>query len=162
MIVEALLWFAMGVFIAVVIGWLWHRAPGAFRRAGPHVVKSSPRWVQGRNEMTGPPDAGLGDAAWRLWTEGQPREALRMLYQGSLAGLATQCGLPIRPGMTEEECLGLVVAQLTDAELLGFLHRLTPIWQATAYAHRLPDEADARSLCVEWPRHFAKGSARPA
>ena len=53
-------------------------------------------------------------------------------------------------------------AQLTDAALLDFLRRLTPIWQATAYAHRLPDAADAQRLCVEWPQHFAKAAERPA
>ena len=162
MIIEALLWVAMGLCIIVAIGWLWRRTPNAVNRAGQRVVKSGPQWVQGRHDVLAPPDAGLGEAAWRLWIEGQPREALRVLYQGSLAGLATQCGLPIRPSMTEEECLRLVAAQLTDAALLDFLRRLTPIWQATAYAHRLPDAADAQRLCVEWPQHFAKAAERPA
>lgn len=159
--VEALLWFAVGLFIAVAGWWLWRHAPGAFSQARQRVVKSGARLVQGRDEITVPPAAGLGDTAWQLWIEGQPREALRMLYQGSLAGLATRRGLPVRPSATELECLRLATAHLTDLELLEFLRRLTRAWQATAYAHRLPDEADARSLCAEWPRHFAKATLPP-
>ncbi len=160
--IELLLWLAVGLFIAVAGWWLWRRTPRAFTRARQRAAQSGPRLVQGRNEITIPPDAGLGDTAWRLWTEGQPREALRLLYQGSLAGLAAQHGLPVRPSATEDDCLRLAVAQLANPELLGFLRRLTRAWQAIAYAHRIPDEADARSLCLEWPRHFAAAGALPA
>jgi len=160
--IELLLWLAVGLFIAVAGWWLWRRTPRAFTRARQRAAQSGPRLVQGRNEITIPPDAGLGDTAWRLWTEGQPREALRLLYQGSLAGLAAQHGLPVRSSATEDDCLRLAVAQLANPELLGFLRRLTRAWQAIAYAHRIPDEADARSLCLEWPRHFAAAGALPA
>ena len=156
--VEALLWFAVGLFVIVTGWWLWRHAPKAFSHARPRVVKSGSRLVQGRDEITVPPDAGLGDAAWQLWSEGQSREALRMLYQGSLAGLAIRRGLPVRPSATEVECLRLATAQLTDPELLEFLRRLTRAWQVTAYAHRSPDEAEVHSLCAEWPRHFARAT----
>jgi len=161
-VIEMLLWFTLGLSIVVAVWWLWRRAPRTLARARHHVAQAGPGFVQGRDEMTVPPDARLGDAAWRLWIEGQPREALRMLYQGSLAGLATQRGLPVRTSATEDECLRLAAAQLADPELLCFLRRLTRAWQATAYAHRLPDEIDARDLCTEWSRHFATVGALPA
>ncbi|MCP5158668.1 MAG: DUF4129 domain-containing protein [Gammaproteobacteria bacterium] len=153
--VEGLLWVALGIFITMAGGWLWRRAPGlpkrVRRRSGLFPVLPMP----GHDAMIVPPEAGLGDTAWRLWSDGQPREALRLLYRGSLAGLATQHGLPVRKSTTEEECLRLAAAQLADSDLLGFLRRLVRAWQAAAYAHRLPDAADARRLCVEWSRHFA-------
>jgi hypothetical protein len=153
-VVEYALWFALGVFVAMAGWWLWRQTPRARgsrrRRVAPKALP-----LLGRNECAEPPDAGLGADAWRLWTAGQPREALRVLYQGSLAGLATRHGLPVSVSATEDECLRLAAVHLTDLELLDFLRQLTRVWQATAYAHRPPDTADARRLCEEWPRRFA-------
>jgi hypothetical protein len=87
---------------------------------------------------------------------------LRLLYQGSLAGLATQHGLPIRASATEDECLRLAATQLADPELLHFLRRLTRAWQATAYGHQSPDDMVAWNLCKAWPRHFASAGELPA
>ena len=94
-------------------------------------------------------------AAWRLWQAGQPREALGLLYRSSLAGLRTRYGLPFSPGATEDECLRLIGISLADRpELVHFLTRLTRHWQATAYAHRMPDFPAMQELCEQWPRHF--------
>lgn len=159
--VEFLLWFALGMSIAFIGVWLWRRPPGALslrrRRAAPGPAPPA----QGHTVLMTPPEAGLGGTAWRLWSEDQPREALRLLYQGSLAGLATQYGLPIPASATEDEGLRLAARYLTDAELLEFFRRLTQLWQATAYAHRPPDEIAARNLCEAWPRHFATADERP-
>ncbi len=160
--VEILLWFALGVFV-VLAGWEGlRRAPGALVRAGRRraAAPATPP-VRGRNDAASP-TTGLGDDAWRLWVQGQPRQALKLLYRGSLTGLATQYALPVQTSATEEECLRLVAARLADPGLLDFFHRLTRAWQATAYAHRPPDPASARALCEEWPRYFAAGGAWPA
>lgn len=160
--VEIALWFALGLFIGIAIWWLWRRMPLGLATVRPCVRPSSAPPLLGRNESLVPPDASLGDAAWRLWNAGQPREALRLLYQGSLAGLATQHGLSIRASATENECLRLAATQLADPELLDFLRRLTRAWQATAYGCQPPDEAAARNLCAEWSRHFASVGELPA
>lgn len=153
-VVEYALWFALGVFVAMAGWWLWRQKPRVRGSRRRRVAPKAPPLL-GRNECAGPPDAGLGADAWRLWTAGQPREALRVLYQGSLAGLATRHGLPVSASATEDECLRLAAVHLADLELLDFLRQLTRVWQATAYAHRPPDAADARRLCEEWPRRFA-------
>lgn len=152
--VEYALWFALGLLVAVAAWRLW-RWPAIARGRRPRRALAKPAPVLGRNDLAAPPDADLGEVAWRLWTAGQPREALRALYRGSLAGLATRHGVPVSTSATEEDCLRLAAARLSDSELLGFFRRLTCVWQATAYAHRPPDETGARALCVEWPRHFA-------
>ncbi len=95
-------------------------------------------------------------------TPAKPREALRLLYQGSLAGLATQYGLPMRASVTEEECLRLAAAQLADPQLIEFLRHLIHAWQATAYGRQPPEDAVARKLCDAWPRHFASAGALSA
>lgn len=158
---EYALWFALGVGMALVGWWLWRGMPHApglrHRRAAPAPAPLR----SGGNEPAALPNAGLSADAWRLWSAGQPREALRVLYQGSLAGLAIRHGLPVAASATEAECLGLAAARLNDPELLDFFRQLTRAWQATAYAHRPPDEAEVRTLCEAWPRHFAAAGATP-
>lgn len=159
--VEFLLWFALGMSMAFIGFWLWRRPPGALSLRRRCAVLVPPSLTQGCAAIMTLPDAGLGGAAWRLWSEGQPRAALRLLYRGSLAGLATQYGLPIPASATEDEGLRLAGRHLTDVELLDFFRRLTHLWQATAYAHRPPDEIAARNLCEAWPRYFATTDERP-
>jgi hypothetical protein len=160
--IEIALWFALGLFIAMVGWWLWRRRPSGLSVTKRRTRLSGDSPIAGRNENLVPPDAHLGDVAWQLWNAGQPREALRLLYQGSLAGLATQHGLSVRASATEDECLRLAAIQLAHPELLNFLRRLTHAWQATAYGHQPLDEAVARNLCEEWSRYFASAGALPA
>ncbi len=161
-VIEYALWFALGVFGAVAAWWLWRWTPRARESRQRRAAVAKIPLLLGRNEFTEPPGAGLGADAWRLWAAGQPREALGVLYRGSLAGLATRHGLPVSASATEDECLRLVAVGLADPGLLGFFRRLTHAWQATAYAHRPPDEVIARTLCEEWPRHFAAAGAPSA
>jgi hypothetical protein len=159
--VEYALWFGVGVFAGVTAWWLWRQRP---RARGSRPRRATAQKIQpllGRNQLLASPNPELGADAWRLWTAGQPREALRLLYRGSLLGLTIRHGLPISASATEDDCLRLAAAQLSDPELLGFIHRLTCAWQATAYAHRPPNEAEARNLCQGWPRHFAATGAPP-
>ncbi|MDG4551481.1 MAG: DUF4129 domain-containing protein [Candidatus Contendobacter sp.] len=151
--VEYALWFALGLVVAVA-GWRLWRLPTIPRGPRPRRARVKPAPLLGRDDPVAPPDAALGEVAWRLWTAGQPREAMRTLYRGSLAGLAIHHGVPVAVGATEEDCLRLAAARLGDSELLEFFRRLTRVWQATAYAHRPPNATGARALCVEWPRHF--------
>lgn len=160
---EMALWLALGLFMAITVRWLWRRRPGQASLGKRRMGRSGASPIQGGHAVTpAPPAADLGAAAWNLWNAGQPREALRLLYQGSLAGLATQYGLPLRASVTEEECLRLTAAHLTDPPLIDFLRDLIHAWQATAYGCQPPDEAVARKLCEEWPRRFAATGAWPA
>lgn len=160
--VKITLWLALGLFIGIAIWWLWQRRPSGALRSQRRMRQSAAPPRQGQQTALTPPAADLGAAAWNLWSAGQPREALRLLYQGSLAGLATQYALPMPASVTEEECLRRAAAQLADPPLIEFLRRLIHAWQTTAYGRQPPDAAAARSLCEEWPRHFASTTAQPA
>ena len=161
-VVETLLWFAFGLFIAVAGWWAIRKAPRTLARLRQRPVRLSSLPVQGRDEPLSPPAADLADQAWRLWNAGQSREALLMLYRGSLAGLATHYRLPAPVSATEDECLRLATTHLADPELLDFFRRLTRSWQAAAYAHRPPDAATTQALCQQWPRYFAASHELPA
>ncbi len=159
--VETLLWFSVGLFIALAGWWALRKAPRTLARVRRRSARRSPPPDQGRYEALSPPAADLADEAWRLWDAGQWREALRMLYRGSLAGLATHYRLPTPASATEDECLRLATIHLADPELLDFFRRLTGNWQTAAYAHRPPETATAQALCAEWARYFAIGRESP-
>ncbi|HRZ07512.1 MAG TPA: DUF4129 domain-containing protein [Candidatus Competibacteraceae bacterium] len=160
--VETALWFALSLFIGIAVWWLWRRRSHGSLLDKRRIRPSGAPPMTGRHETPIPPKADLGVIAWQLWSAGQPREALRLLYQGSLAGLATQYGLPMRASVTEEECLRLAAAQLADPPLIEFLRHLIHAWQATAYGCQPPEDGVARKLCDAWPRHFASTGALSA
>ena len=161
-IVETLLWVGFGLVIVIIGWWMVRRGPRTLagirrRSARPPVLP-----IQGRSETLAAPAADLADRAWQLWSAGQSREALRLLYQGSLAGLAIHYRLPTPTSATEDECLHLAAIHLADPDLLDFFRRLTRAWQAAAYAHRPPDPAMAQALCQQWPRYFVAANTGPA
>jgi hypothetical protein len=160
-VVEYLLWFATGIFLALAGWWLWRRAPHRLAFDRGRAATPAPPITRGHDQIAVSPDAELGATAWCYWTTGQSRAALRLLYQGSLAGLATHHAVSVRASATEQECLRLAGARLTDPELLDFFERLTQVWQAAAYGHRSPDDATVRALCAAWTRHFAAAAGTP-
>lgn len=162
-VLEYSLWVGLGIFIVIAGRWLLRAAPHwSARTKKPRPAPASATILQGQGAAVVSPNAGLAATAWQLWACGQPREALRLLYQGSLAALATHYALPVQTSATEDECLRLAVARLADPELLSFFRQLTRAWQATAYAHRPPDAATAQALCAAWPRYFAAAGELPA
>jgi len=160
-IVETLLWVGFGLVIVIVGWWMVRRGPRALARVRQRAVRPPALPLQGRSETPAPPAADLADQAWQLWNAGQSREALRLLYQGSLAGLATHYRLPTPTSATEDDCLRLVAIHLADPDLRDFFRRLTHAWQTAAYAHRPPDAVIAQTLCQQWPRYFAAGHTGP-
>ena len=154
-VTEGVLWITLAGLGAVVLVWLWRRRGlGLMQRRG-RSQSSGAAVRTGSHEPLTAPAADVGSIAWRLWQAGHRREALRALYRGSLAGLATRHGVPVSVSATEEECLRLAAARLPAGALLDFFQRTTRAWQAAAYAHRPPESATAQTLCQEWPRYFA-------
>ena len=162
-IVETLLWIGFGLVIVIIGWWMVRRGPRTLAGIRQRTVGPPPLPTQGRSETPTGPAADLADQAWRLWNAGQSREALRLLYQGSLAGLAIHYRLPTPTSATEDECLQLATIHLADdPDLRDFFRRLTRAWQAAAYAHRPPDTVMAQTLCQQWPRYFAVSSTGSA
>ena len=95
----------------------------------------------------------IGGEAGKLWRQGKQREALSLLYRGSLAWLVMRNRIALQPGHTEADVLALVYGQISR-EKTEYLAHLTAAWQAAAYAHRPPDDAVGLALCEHWPQHF--------
>ena len=95
----------------------------------------------------------------RLWQNGQQRQALSLLYRGSLSRLVNDHLLELNDSMTEGDVLHCARNASLPEELLGFLQQLTLAWQTVAYAHRQPPEDNVVHLLTDWSNHFVKAPA---
>ena len=91
--------------------------------------------------------------ALQMLRDGELRQALSLLYRGSLIRLITEHQLDIPGSATEGECLQLVKHQ-RGSEEADFFARLTQLWLVTAYAHLLPEAQQIERLCHNWQQVY--------
>lgn len=91
------------------------------------------------------PDS-IGEAARKLWLRGEQREALSLLYRGTLSRLVHGHAVPIRAASTEGECVQLAQGHV-NAECGRFVGDLVQAWQLAVYGARMPESATVMSLC---------------
>ena len=94
----------------------------------------------------------------RLWQLGQHRQALSLLYRGTLSRLVNDHLIDLNDSMTEGDVLNCARLASLPEELLDFLQQLTVAWQSIAYAHRQPADDKVVSLLTNWPVHFEKAA----
>ena len=154
---EILFW---AVIIAAVVALIVYLVKNlqvfAFRKKD-EVQFEAPKVVMGMQiTRESLPDDILA-AAMAAWDAGNAREALSLLYRGSLSWLVTQRRVPIRDSDTEEDCLSHVARHAQQPEA-AFFHQLTGAWIQTAYATLPVTRDEVMHLCARWP--FAgKGGA---
>lgn len=91
----------------------------------------------------------IAGTAQTLWHKNLPREALSLLYRGSLAQLTRHDQLRIADSHTEGDILELAAAQLSSTRH-RYLQQLTRQWQNIAYAHRVPASTEIEPLFEQW------------
>ncbi len=79
--------------------------------------------------------------------------ALSLLYRGTLVALLHRDQIELVSGDTEVDCLTKTRSRLA-APTYAYLSRLLSVWQAAAYAHRLPAQLEVEQLASEWPAFF--------
>lgn len=87
------------------------------------------------------------------WRAGHKREALSLLYRGSVFAAVRQHGVRLPRSATEGACVRAVAAQ-TETEHANFFHRIVQLWVHCAYGDEEPDDDAVLPLCDEWPQHF--------
>ena len=93
-----------------------------------------------------PPDVGAAAAA--LAREGKLREALGLLYRGSLSELVHKRGVRLLASHTE----GDVIRLSGD---MSYLAGLIHAWQSCAYASRVPPAHEVERLAADYGKAFA-------
>lgn len=152
-VVEHLLWVAVGLLIAIGLWFAWRqgwldveRYRGAMRRgpAAPTPGELPPE------ESPLPPLPELPMRVLALWREGRQREALALAYRGTVVLTGEGLGQPLPPGCTESECLR-ALSGWSDASAAGALAALVRCWRNAAYGDRWPAETELAELLGRWP-----------
>ena len=136
-----------------------------------------PTLLEAREERYRPPDALFGlnvtpeslpddpaSVALDLALQGRLRDALSLLYRSALAALVHTHHVQLTEGYTEGDCVRVARGAI-GREAAQYFERLVGVWQAAAYAGRLPDAEAVADLARGWPVHFdvpqARAAARP-
>jgi len=146
---EVLLWAAALALIVVLVVYALRREfpslPSRRRRAGDGL----PRTLSGLDIRPQSLPDDIPGTALKLWRANKARAALSLLYRGCLSILVNRHRLELPESATEGDVLLLARGRVSE-EIGAYLGRTTRLWQALAYGHRLPTDADVAGLCEGW------------
>lgn len=147
------LWIIMGVLVAIALftspHWIgWFRAAA---REGRETEETRRREA---DEPQAPLPDDLAGAIRRLWHDDRRREALALLYRGSVETMVERTGAVLVPGATEAQVLRASRALAGTDERDAFA-RAVRTWQYAAYAQRFPSGDDFETLLRELADRFA-------
>jgi hypothetical protein len=135
----------LAVMLGVYVAGLLQGRKGQDRDDGRFVTPTHVRDLDIRPESL--PD-DIGAAALALWSRGDRRAALALLYRGLLSRLAHVHKVPIRDSSTEGDCLTL------STQLPGgprdYTARLVPVWQRAVYGGQYADPTTVQTLCADF------------
>jgi hypothetical protein len=93
---------------------------------------------------------GFGDQVHVLWRSGSRREALALLYRGTVERMATRLDEPVSPDATEADAIA-GARRLDDDDAGRRAIRIVRTWQYAAYADRYPSDEEMAVLLGGWP-----------
>ena len=151
-LIEFALWIVVGAIIVALAM--------TYKRWLPYVSFDRParrrrrRVILATGEITAEslPD-DLPAAVLSLWREGKAREALSLLYRGSVFCAVDQHGVRLPKSATEGACLSAVETQSAGPHA-DFFTRVVMSWSWCAYGAREPSDDVVSQLCSEWPSHY--------
>jgi hypothetical protein len=153
---EAALWIAAVALIAFGVWWAARTLP---RQAGaPRAAYRAPATLFGMALAPETLPADLAGAVRALLAAGRLREALALLYRGTLSALVHARGVPLLASDTEGEVLARVRAR-ADKDTTRYVAELVALWQRAAYARRAPAAAEVERLAAEHAARFAREAA---
>ncbi len=102
------------------------------------------------------PDDVAAEAA-RLWSGGQPRAALALIYRATLSRLVHDHGLAVSRGASEQDCLQLTRRQPgLSAGLRELCADCTGLWLRAAWAGEYPAAGQWQQLLSRWQQQFGQ------
>jgi hypothetical protein len=145
---RAVVWVAAALLAALVVVYVV-RMLRAHRR-GPRAERSgTPTRVLDLDITPESLPADVGAAAAALWSGGEQRAALALLYRGLLSRLVHVHHVPIRDSSTEGDVLALAAPRVALARA-AYIRRLIGVWQSAIYGGRSADLATALELCNQF------------
>ena len=120
----------------------------------PRVRQKKERVILSTGEITAEtiPD-DLPGSVMALWRQGNAREALSLLYRGSVFGAVHRHGVRLPKSATEGDCISAVDQQTAESHA-SFFSRVAYAWVWCAYGATAPPESAMQAMCSEWPAHY--------
>jgi hypothetical protein len=147
-LVNVLMWTLLGVAIVALVIFIARRvrlSGMAMERPERALSALKTSTVQ---EVALPDD--LAATARELWRDGHRREALSLLYRGSMQRAAAALHIQVPVDATEADWLRHARA-LDDPSRRDQLVSIVRTWQLAAYANRYPGDTEFASLLSGWP-----------
>jgi len=161
-------WFNFGVFelliwsaVIVLLIWLINRYshwlnwinPGSNKHA---EAKAVPNKLFGMDISKESLPDDIHATASTLFREKRYREALSLLYRGSLASIVHKGDVEILNSTTEQEC-SRIVHNVRPENESQYFNTLTQAWVLLAYADHMPSESTLRQLFDNWKLYYSRG-----
>ncbi|MBB5192910.1 hypothetical protein HNQ50_003664 [Silvimonas terrae] len=120
----------------------------------PQVAFEPARRIGGLDVRPESLPADLAREVETLWQQQRQREAMALLYRGTLTGAINRYALPLRESDTESDCLLQARRTLASPVFTGF-DTITRAWQQSAWGGIWPSSQEVSRLCQTWQQHFA-------
>ncbi|VAW63320.1 hypothetical protein MNBD_GAMMA08-963 [hydrothermal vent metagenome] len=160
MIIEASLWLLMVLIIYLLYR---HREYWLNLIQGKAPRKSTPDLPNTLFGLDITPENLPDDiefTAKALWRDKYYREAVSLLYRGSLASLFKLYDFDLPVGSTEHDCIRQLELNFkkqndTAEKRINKFKQLTSVWVDIAYGHKHPDDVVFDDLCENWNQYFS-------
>lgn len=147
-------WLAIAILIGMLSWLLMRLQPGRWRkrhdgRPGRLIPEDRTR------NLLDPSHDELErvlEAAEQAWQAGDQRRAFSLLYRGAIVRIWPD--EHDQRARTEREVLRALGQQRYPDQLLATMRSLTRLWQQSAWAHRMPSDADFRAIHDRWAQTF--------
>ena len=144
-VARVLFWVAAAALLAYALWWLARMLPRGREPLGD--AYRPPASLFGMDIAPDKLPADVGAAAAQLARAGRLREALSLLYRGSLSDLVHRRGVELLASHTELEALELARKRL-DPDRSAYLQTLVRTWRECAYSRRAPGGAEVEHLAA--------------
>jgi hypothetical protein len=147
-----LIWVAGAIGFAIAVVWLYRVVKS--HQAAPSVAAA--QGISRVQNLDINPDslpADEGAAALNLLEAGRTREALSLLYRGSLSRAVHRFAVTVGESFTEGEALR-AVGQRLDQPRVQYFSSLVTLWQRVVYAAEAPASESVAVLCREFAPTF--------
>jgi len=147
---EVMFWLLIAGLVAWLVVYLVKNRSMFILRGDSKAPVRAPKVLMGMNITRESLPDDIVAAARKAWAAGDFKEALSLLYRGSLSWLVNRRRVPIVDSDTEEDCL-LQVLQAGEKREADYFRQLTGAWVQVAYAVMPVSDDEMRLLCEQWP-----------
>jgi hypothetical protein len=150
--------FGLWLLVGLLLLWIYARRDSWLPYLS--IEPRSPRPAPGIVLSTGAVNAvdlpaDIPGSARMLWAEGRDREAMSLLYRGSVFALVDRYGVRLPESATEGSCIAAVDEQASPSQS-DLFRRIVAAWMQVAYGAQRPSAATFDELASSWPQYYGR------